>query len=459
MASSPRGTSRAWCSTRPCVPAYPWQHAPRTTSGLTGGLTGSPVGTAVNVESTWVADVTGDAVPDLVHARENEGIAVWPGNGDGTFASDAIDTSITVRIHRRAHRERDRPSSATSTAMPRIDLISVTDGVGVSANSGTRVWLGNGDGTFATAPIVDLGGFVGTRRRRGQHHPGWLLRQSRSTLLADVNERRPDGHSSGSTMATAWRRTLACGRGSGNGDGTFQSHADRRRRASPARRRVGVANIIQAGYEQRTNRRTPATSTATAASTSSGSTTAARRRRPPAPGSGRAMATAPSATRSSPIKARSRAGRAERTGIQAGNTATRSDAHGRRQQRRPSRCRLGERGRANRRLGVARRRKRNVRAHSPIADSGAFVVVQRWRQHQRRQLHRRPQRRRRARLRLVSDGAGGAGATGVSPISPSTPTATASAISSIPTTTTTASPTRPTRVRCPAASGPVCSCG
>ena len=53
------------------------------------------MGTAVNVESTWIADVTGDTIPDLVHVRENEGIAVWAGNGNGTFATVAIDTSIT----------------------------------------------------------------------------------------------------------------------------------------------------------------------------------------------------------------------------------------------------------------------------------------------------------------------------------------------------------------------------
>jgi uncharacterized repeat protein (TIGR01451 family) len=238
------GHIRGMVLNTPVCPAYPWQHAPRTTTGLTGGLTGSPVGTNTAAESTWIGDVTGDSIPDLVHAREVEGIAVWPGNGDGTFATTAITTSITSGFTV-GHGTTETTFLGDLNGDAALDLLSVTDGGGVSANSGTRLWLGNGDGTFAETPVSDLGTFTGTLPGGNNIiQAGYGVAES--TFLADANgDGRMDivwVHDGNGTAANSGVWTWL-----GNGDGTF-NHTPIVDTGFTGTLPVGAANIVQAGY-------------------------------------------------------------------------------------------------------------------------------------------------------------------------------------------------------------------
>ena len=228
----------------PVCAAYPWQHAPRTTSGLTGGLTGSPVGTATAAESTWVGDVTrGRRRRPGARARERR---------HRRLAGQR-------RRHLRDDRDHDvdhQPASPSVTARTEttflgdvngdaaIDLISVTDGGGVSANSGTRVWLGNGDGTFDPVPVADLGAFSGTVAGVANIiQAGYSANET--TLLADVTG---DGR-----MDLVWvtrRSGTAANSGvwtwAGNGDGTF-NHTPIVDTGFTGAFPVGGSNIVQAG--------------------------------------------------------------------------------------------------------------------------------------------------------------------------------------------------------------------
>jgi hypothetical protein len=132
------------------------------TSTLTGG--DIDAGTNTN-ESTFVGDVNNDGKADIVYVRDNStpteaGTYVWLGNGDGTFATAAIEkktytsTLASSKIDAGANTNQGT-FLVDADNDGKLDLLYVYDGAsGLSpGTAGTYLWLGQGDGTFATASL------------------------------------------------------------------------------------------------------------------------------------------------------------------------------------------------------------------------------------------------------------------------------------------------------------------
>ncbi|SFK28793.1 FG-GAP-like repeat-containing protein, partial [Celeribacter neptunius] len=156
-------------------------------------------------ETTYLTDVTGDGVVDWVWIDQGAttGIQVYAGLGDGTFSTSMIQTTgFTNWGAGISSAEVSFLADVTGDGI--VDYVYEND----SANTGIQVWVGNGDGTFATTDITTAGVTEGA----------WDV--YRSTFLADVNG---DGNLD---WLYAHENT---GNGInvylGNGDGTFQTTA------------------------------------------------------------------------------------------------------------------------------------------------------------------------------------------------------------------------------------------
>lgn len=161
-------------------------------------VTGGP---QTNASSLAVADVNGDGKPDLIVANVVtsccggvESIGVLLGNGDGTFQSPIVITSVS-QIG-----EFNALAVADVNRDGKPDLI-VTTCCASNGDNQAAVLLGNGDGTFQSPVLYDLGG------------------TGPSIAAADVNgDGKPDiisANWNGSNNSTV---TVLLG----NGDGTFQ---------------------------------------------------------------------------------------------------------------------------------------------------------------------------------------------------------------------------------------------
>jgi hypothetical protein len=135
--------------------------APIATTGLTGMISVTLSNGESGSEATFLADVTGDTIPDLVHASdfENRTIAVWRGNGNGTFQTASIKTTGFVNTGVTLG------TFAGVSASERSFLADVTgdgirDYVFTIDTGGIFVWRGNGNGTFSTAAPIATTGFT-----------------------------------------------------------------------------------------------------------------------------------------------------------------------------------------------------------------------------------------------------------------------------------------------------------
>ncbi|MBN9414676.1 MAG: VCBS repeat-containing protein [Candidatus Eremiobacteraeota bacterium] len=127
---------------------------------LGDGSGGFAAPTSINVGLTPVdaatGDFNGDGNPDLVTANFDGGtLSILRGNGTGAFPTV---TSLALTAGTFAN----RPSKVLVTdfnADGRADIV-VTDGVdAATSNNQAQVFLGNGDGTFGAATVLNTGTF------------------------------------------------------------------------------------------------------------------------------------------------------------------------------------------------------------------------------------------------------------------------------------------------------------
>jgi FG-GAP-like repeat len=187
-------------------------------------------------ESTHVADVNGDGKIDIVGlfdgacAAANSGTWVWLGNGDGTFAhtpiidKGAFGPSVVCsgldNVIQAGYSANEFTSMADMNNDGKVDIIWIYDNGGAAANSGTWVWTGNGDGTFAHTPIKQQGVFVNSNTPFANSYIEAGISANEHTRIADVNgDNKMDivwiydgGGAADNSGVWVW---------TGNGDGTF----------------------------------------------------------------------------------------------------------------------------------------------------------------------------------------------------------------------------------------------
>jgi hypothetical protein len=125
---------------------------------FTGGLdrdgVGSGFGGFENYNQTFLLDVTGDGVADLVHVTENNGnsIYVYEGDGFGGFSTESIVTSgfdvsgVNSTFAGETGAEQSFMEDVTSDGVP--------DYVFSGNDNKIHIWTGVGDGTFNTAKMT-----------------------------------------------------------------------------------------------------------------------------------------------------------------------------------------------------------------------------------------------------------------------------------------------------------------
>lgn len=190
--------------------------APITTTGFTGLVGTSEFTGNGTIEASFLADVTGDAVADFVHASEGDGrtIAVWRGNGNGTFQTTPTKSSGFVNTG---------VGGAVFAGISDIELSFLEDLTGDTVrdyvfvtDNGIFVWRGNGNGTFATAAPIATTTFVepfASFAGRNAVEDGQLVDVTGDGRLDYVLTKEDEGANAGIWV---WR---------GNGDGTFQTTA------------------------------------------------------------------------------------------------------------------------------------------------------------------------------------------------------------------------------------------
>ncbi|MCB0182989.1 MAG: VCBS repeat-containing protein, partial [Caldilineaceae bacterium] len=115
----------------------------------TTGVTMQDIGNDA-AEATFFADVTSDDIPDFIFGRENlDYWDVWVGNGDGTFATTAIRTpAVTIQLFGRDTNQSSFIGDTNNDGD--LDLVyAVNNAFGGYFD----VWTGDGTGHFATTAI------------------------------------------------------------------------------------------------------------------------------------------------------------------------------------------------------------------------------------------------------------------------------------------------------------------
>jgi hypothetical protein len=162
-----------------------------------GGWAPGFLATAASQQGTWVGDFNGDGIPDMIavnnYSDVYDGVAVFLGNGDGTFADAGIVT----------------PTPATGLGTWRLGDLNEDGRLDLFvAGNGDVVLFGQGDGTFRVGPALSLASWAG-----GPPYavPCW------PEALHDMNG---DGHLDyiGRDLPGPNVRVAL-----GNGDGTFQT--------------------------------------------------------------------------------------------------------------------------------------------------------------------------------------------------------------------------------------------
>ncbi|MBI1294662.1 hypothetical protein GC175_06850, partial [bacterium] len=189
-----------------------FQLTPVTTTGFTRSGTGTNVFGVDIFQFTAYVDVTGDGLSDLVHVTEDLGdaILVYPNLGNGTFQTTPIVTEhiqggTSLGFAGVTHGEQSW--FADTNADGRIDYI-------FSGNDNrVHVYLGNGNGTFATTRITSiLNDPVGYKTSGRALTEYFMMGDVTGDGVADLVG---TGDSEGTSRIYIWR---------GNGDGTFAAN-------------------------------------------------------------------------------------------------------------------------------------------------------------------------------------------------------------------------------------------
>lgn len=176
-----------------------WQAAPILSTGLAGG-TGfafSAAGGVSGVESTHIVDIDNDGLVDLVWvydatATATSGVRYWKGNGNGTFGPAVVEDLGFQGGPGFAFGPQGGQSGTQTTRIVdvnrdgNLDVVWIYDGGGTVAQSGTWVYLGNGNGTFNHTPTLDVGAFSNTPML-GSAIVQAGFSPSESTLMGDLN--------------------------------------------------------------------------------------------------------------------------------------------------------------------------------------------------------------------------------------------------------------------------------
>jgi hypothetical protein len=111
--------------------------------------------TGTALNSVFIADVNGDGKPDVLSVTPGGTVVVYLGNGDGAFASPKLGPTIGSLA-----------AVADLNGDGKIDLLVLAGGAGsngvITTPQQTIVFLGNGDGTFQSSMVTStLAGVLG----------------------------------------------------------------------------------------------------------------------------------------------------------------------------------------------------------------------------------------------------------------------------------------------------------
>ena len=106
-------------------------------------------GTSI-AQETMLGDMNGDGIADIVYATNNtHKVSVWNGIGDGKFVTAPVVTTITTTLAGIGSTTGMKTMLGDVTGDGKADIVFVN-------NTGAlvEVWQGNGNDTFATAPVI-----------------------------------------------------------------------------------------------------------------------------------------------------------------------------------------------------------------------------------------------------------------------------------------------------------------
>lgn len=120
-----------------------------STTGMASGTSGVFAG-QTGGEQSWFADTNADGNVDYIFSGDDNQIHVWLGNGDGTFATARTSTTLTGVSGRRT-------SGISADENFFVKDLNGDDSADLLMAADLRfiVWLGNGDGTFTAASFFD----------------------------------------------------------------------------------------------------------------------------------------------------------------------------------------------------------------------------------------------------------------------------------------------------------------
>ncbi len=120
------------------------------TSGMDASGVNSVFAGETGAEQSFMEDVTGDGVPDYLFSGNDNKIHIWTGLGDGTFNTSKITSTLTGASGHLT----SGVDAANVTQLADADGDGDLDLVQAIDNPGIRTWLNDGNGVFGPAAVV-----------------------------------------------------------------------------------------------------------------------------------------------------------------------------------------------------------------------------------------------------------------------------------------------------------------